>query len=74
MTQIPISQDQIGELNARATEALVDEYESLGRQLERRGVDIEAIKDRIGLAGGVHSPILAVRAACKSDLPRINTD
>jgi L-rhamnose isomerase / sugar isomerase len=47
MTQLPLSQDQIDSLNAAATEALVDDYGSLGRQLSRRGIDIDAIKDRV---------------------------
>ena len=47
MTQLPLSQDQIDSLNATATEALVDDYGSLGRQLSRRGIDIDAIKDRV---------------------------
>ena len=47
MTQLPLSQDQIDSLNAAATEALVDDYGSLGRQLSRRGIDIDAIKNRV---------------------------
>lgn len=47
MTQLPLSQDQIDSLNAASTEALVDDYDSLGRQLSRRGIDIDAIKNRV---------------------------
>ncbi|WP_203290721.1 L-rhamnose catabolism isomerase [Maricaulis parjimensis] len=41
---LPLSSDQISESNARLTPALEDEYDSLGRQLDRRGIDISAIK------------------------------
>jgi len=47
MTEIPLSQDQIDSLNAAASEALVDDYGSLGRQLSRRGIDIDAVKNRV---------------------------
>lgn len=47
MTQLPLSQDQIEQLNAAQMEALVDEYDSLGRQLARRGIDIESIKAKV---------------------------
>ena len=47
MTQLPLSQDQIDSLNGDATEALVDDYGSLGRQLSRRGIDIDSIKRRV---------------------------
>ena len=43
MSNRPISQDQIDSLNTGGVEALVDEYGSLGRQLSRRGIDIDAI-------------------------------
>jgi L-rhamnose isomerase/sugar isomerase len=43
----PISEDQIGTLNKAGSKALADDYGSLGRQLERRAIDIEAIKDRV---------------------------
>jgi L-rhamnose isomerase/sugar isomerase len=47
MSNRPISQDQIDSLNAAAAEALSDDYGSLGRQLNRRGIDIDSIKDRV---------------------------
>lgn len=47
MTSLPISADQIASLNAAQAEALRDDYDSLGRQLARRGVDIEGLKARI---------------------------
>ena len=47
MSNLPISQDQIDSLNASAADALADDYESLGRQLGRRGIDIDAVKRRI---------------------------
>ena len=45
--ELPISQDQIEALNEAGAEALADDYASLGRQLERRGVEIDSIKDRV---------------------------
>lgn len=47
MSSRPISQDQIDSLNQAATEALADDYGSLGRQLGRRGIDIDAVKHRV---------------------------
>ena len=43
----PLSTDQIGSHNEGRLEALGDEYDSLGRALDRRGVDIETIKARV---------------------------
>jgi L-rhamnose isomerase / sugar isomerase len=39
----PLNTDQIASLNAIEASALADDYDSLGRQLSRRGIDIEAI-------------------------------
>jgi L-rhamnose isomerase/sugar isomerase len=39
-----IAQDRIDEANARAAAALADEYDSLGRALDRRGIAIDAIR------------------------------
>ncbi|RST30642.1 L-rhamnose catabolism isomerase [Sphingomonas ginkgonis] len=47
MTQLPLSQDQIESLNAQGREALEDDYGSLGRQLGRRGIDIDAVTERV---------------------------
>jgi L-rhamnose isomerase/sugar isomerase len=47
MPQLPLSQDQIAILNAGLQDALQDEYDSLGRQLGRRGIAIDAIADRV---------------------------
>ena len=47
MSTLPISLDQIAELNAAHAAALQDDYDSLGRQLARRGLDIEALKQRV---------------------------
>ncbi len=44
---LPISADQIAALNAPLKEGLADEYDSLGRHLHRRGIDIEAIRKRV---------------------------
>lgn len=46
-TNLPLSADQIESHNAERMEALRDDYDSLGRQLGRRGIDIEAVKARV---------------------------
>src|ERR1700758_3921449 len=43
---LPLSTDQIEAHNAERMEALEDDYASLGRQLGRRGLDIEALNGR----------------------------
>src|SRR5581483_11618161 len=45
--QLPLSADFIQESNRRLAEGLQDDYDSLGRQLRRRGLDIEAIERRV---------------------------
>jgi len=47
MTGMPISAELIAEHNSASREALADEYDALGRKLERRGVAIDAIKDKV---------------------------
>ncbi|KLI64129.1 TIM barrel protein [Aurantiacibacter marinus] len=47
MTGSPISIDLVSQSNASASEVLEDEYAALGRKLERRGIAIDAIKDRV---------------------------
>jgi len=42
-----LSAERIAEHNAAHLDALTDEYDSLGRALERRGIDIGAIKARV---------------------------
>src|ERR1700760_4505263 len=44
---LPLSTDQLSAHNAERMAALEDDYASLGRQLERRGVDIAAVKARV---------------------------
>lgn len=44
---LPLSTDQIEAHNAERLAALEDDYASLGRQLERRGVDIAAVKAKV---------------------------
>jgi L-rhamnose isomerase/sugar isomerase len=44
---LPLSGDQIEAHNAERTAALQDDYASLGRQLERRGVDIDQVKAKV---------------------------
>lgn len=44
---LPLSTDQIDAHNAERRAALEDDYASLGRQLERRGVDIAAVKAKV---------------------------
>jgi L-rhamnose isomerase / sugar isomerase len=43
----PLNTDQIASLNAIEASALADDYDSLGRQLSRRGLDIEAITQSV---------------------------
>jgi L-rhamnose isomerase / sugar isomerase len=43
----PITQDQIADANARQMLALEDEYASLGRKLERTGISIDSVKQRV---------------------------
>jgi L-rhamnose isomerase / sugar isomerase len=47
-TRLPLSTELIHESNASCREALEDDYVCLGRQLRRRGLDIEAIARRVG--------------------------
>lgn len=44
---LPLSDELIAEANARAREALDEDYEALGRKLARTGIAIDAIKDRV---------------------------
>ena len=44
---LPLSVDQIGSLNQESIEALRDEYDSLGRQLARRGIAIDTVKAKL---------------------------
>jgi L-rhamnose isomerase/sugar isomerase len=45
--KLPLPQDQIESLNASAIDALLDDFDSLGRQLGRRGIDIGRIKSKV---------------------------
>ncbi len=47
MNQLPISGELIAEQNAPLLDGLEDDYGSLGRQLARRGIAIDAIKDSV---------------------------
>lgn len=47
MTNLPLSADLIADANARDLAALEDEYAALGRKLERAGIAIDAIKQRV---------------------------
>ena len=47
MTNLPLSAEQIAEHNVAQIVALDDDYDSLGRQLARRGIDINAIKSKV---------------------------
>ncbi len=47
MTELPLSEELIADSNARYSDALDDEYASLGRKLDRAGISIDAIKDRV---------------------------
>ena len=46
-TRLPLSPDFIRDRNVSCREAIEDDYASLGRQLRRRGIDIEAIERRV---------------------------
>jgi L-rhamnose isomerase / sugar isomerase len=46
-TQLPLSSDFIRDANQSGREPLEDDYFSLGRQLRRRGLEIEAITKRV---------------------------
>lgn len=47
MNQLPVSSDLIQTHNAQRLAALQDEYDSLGRALHRRGLSIDAVKQRL---------------------------
>lgn len=47
MTNLPLSAEFIAEADVRASASLEDEYGPLGRKLERIGIAIDAIKDRV---------------------------
>ena len=47
MTTLPISGDLIAEHNAARLVALDEDYEALGRKLERTGIDIDAVKAKV---------------------------
>lgn len=44
---LPLSRDHIEAQNASQLTGLADDYASLGRQLERHGIEIDAIKERV---------------------------
>jgi L-rhamnose isomerase/sugar isomerase len=46
-SQAPLSADQIASRNAGLLDALQDDYDSLGRQLARRHIDIDAVKAKV---------------------------
>ena len=46
-TQLPLSADFIRDSDSSRREALEDDYSALGRQLRRRGIEIEAIERRV---------------------------
>lgn len=46
-SNLPLPPELIRDLNARRAEALGDEYDSLGRQLRRRGIDIGAVERKV---------------------------
>lgn len=45
--ELPLSADAIGSQNHDLSEGLRDDYDSLARKLDRRGIDIAAIKARV---------------------------
>jgi L-rhamnose isomerase / sugar isomerase len=46
-SNLPLSAEQIAEMNAPFMAGLEDDYASLGRNLERRGLAIDTIKDKV---------------------------
>jgi L-rhamnose isomerase/sugar isomerase len=44
---LPLSADAVATLNEEGMEALRDEYDSLGRQLDRRGIAADAVKKNV---------------------------
>jgi L-rhamnose isomerase/sugar isomerase len=46
-TSLPLSTEAIEAHNAQRMAALEDDYASLGRQLDRRGIDIDAVKAKV---------------------------
>ncbi len=44
---LPLSQEQIHDLNVASLDDLRDDYDALGRQLARRGVSVDAVKDKV---------------------------
>ena len=44
---MPLTEEFIAEANAPLIEALEEDYEALGRQLARRGIEIDAVKRRL---------------------------
>jgi L-rhamnose isomerase/sugar isomerase len=51
MTGLPISTDLVEELNVASRPALEDDYDALARKLARRGVAIDAVKDKVKAFG-----------------------
>lgn len=47
MTDLPISSDLLAEKNKAEDAALANDYSSLGEQLDRRGIDIDAITRKV---------------------------
>ena len=47
MTRLPLSEDALFAANAGRLEGLKDDYDSLGRALARRGVEIDAVKAQV---------------------------
>jgi L-rhamnose isomerase/sugar isomerase len=47
MRSLPLSAELIKDSNARLSDALEEDYAALGRQLERRGIAIDAVKARV---------------------------
>ncbi len=48
-TNLPLSEDLIAKTNSRELAALEDDYDSLGRKLERSGIAIDTVKDRVAV-------------------------
>jgi L-rhamnose isomerase/sugar isomerase len=51
MTELPISAELVAELNHASLSALTEDYDALGRKLARRGIAIDAIKNKVKVFG-----------------------
>ena len=63
MTDLPISADLLAEKNKAEEAALANDYSSLGEQLDRRGIDIDAMTQKVAAFPSPSRPGASARAA-----------